>query len=227
MEGGRWRLVEGMASDAMGLEGLGVLGAPSSSEAGLCVVASAGEPAVGWGSLTDRPVIAPERLLPVLHGGCPACALLQPAGAISRALDLVGDLPDVGVVDGSLLGELVGRILSARSIRVRSDDPVDLVVDASGDVDGWQQAMARLRPEGTFLALLPPDLRPARFDFYPQVHRRSLRLLARHWHDPVEEAPLEELHAVTSVLAESLARLEVDGASLPGSAWWWFEWPRS
>lgn len=49
---------------------------------------------------------------------------------------------------------------------------------AGRDPASWGPALSRVRPGGEALLLLPPGPLRADFDFYAQVHSRSLRLRA-------------------------------------------------
>ena len=86
------------------------------------------------------------------------------------------------VVGDGPLATAARRALGECGVRIdppTSNGAVDLLVDVTGDPAQWEKQLVNLRDEGTILLLVPAGAEPVDFDFYPTIHRRSLRLLAR------------------------------------------------
>jgi len=81
----------------------------------------------------------------------------------------------------TVLGEGEETAAAERIIRTIFDarlveDGADLLIEATGEPLKWQVNLERVRDSGRVLLLLEPRRGTADFDFYPQVHRRSLTL---------------------------------------------------
>jgi threonine dehydrogenase-like Zn-dependent dehydrogenase len=209
---------------------------PGAQHGALCVATDAqhGKLCIGWGPPAEVLPTDSSPLLPVQQDASPSTALLLPTVAITQALDDAGTTGLAGVLGNGLLGALTTRLLGFRDVTVAhlaSDGRLDMVVDTTGSVDRWEPALASLRPEGTFLTILPPDTTETHFDFYPHVHRRSLQIFARYWHQPpraLDASRIETLHRLISdLLAEHsglVTPLELTSASSRGDTWEWFDW---
>ncbi len=152
-------------------------------------------PVVALGPPADRVILPVEKLWTVPPGVEQDTALLLPLlGAVHRGIRALHLSPGARVlVTGpglpAAVAALLARSLAGASVeRVRSGDfpagSFDAFVDATGDPALWGPAMSRMRVAGRVLLLLPPGPCRPPFDVYPQVHRRSLRLLARRWTPP-------------------------------------------
>ncbi|HJU51275.1 MAG TPA: hypothetical protein VJ815_02965 [Acidimicrobiia bacterium] len=154
---------------------------PGASDEGLAIgVDSGGNRIVAWGSRTALDT-RPTRSLPVVHQDCVACALTIPAAAIASVFTTPGR---VKVMAQGILGDLALHFLDPKPGAVRDTSKLDLIVLDGDEPSEWPPAMARLRAEGTLVALMSPRLTAPVFDFYPQVHARSLTLVPLPWYLP-------------------------------------------
>ena len=183
----------------------------------------------GWGPAVDR-LTAPRAEVLALAGDGEAAGLVLAATAIVAALDQAGPTTRPLVLGQGLLGELVEAALAAKGVTPGpQEEALDLVVDTTGDPAAWRASLSRLRGEATVLLLVPPWSAPVDVNFYPHLHKRSLRTVARRWHRPPPEATARSSEVVHEVVHEVVRRRWVEplrpgaGPSRPG-AWLQHRW---
>lgn len=189
---------------------------------------------VGWGGITDWMPYRRDAASPVAGDlGSLEAALLVPARAIDAAVRELAASRVASVVGEGPLAVLATRILNERAISTvpaNASRQVDLLVDTTGDPSEWERALLRLRGEGTVLLLIPPWAKPVDFNFYPEIHRRSLEVVARRWHilatpsaSADRESTLRRLvaEAANSALVQPLALGTSDS---PSDSWLAFRW---
>ena len=114
------------------------------------------------------------------------------AAAVVRTVDLALPVGRVLVLGNNRAAGMARRYLMERGeveVPAQPGAVVDTLIDATGDVARWLPALSRLRDEGTVVLLLSPSPQPLDFDFYREIHRRSLRLVAGRW-SPSRQDPL-------------------------------------
>lgn len=86
----------------------------------------------------------------------------------------------------------------------------DVLIDTTADPGWWPQILPLARDQARILLLLPPWPLVRPFDFYPDIHRRSLSLFTRKI--PSTEGPPTPRHA-DRILRQSLNRglIRLDG----------------
>jgi threonine dehydrogenase-like Zn-dependent dehydrogenase len=184
-----------------------VLLPPGVKDAGLWVGHDARAPATrytGWGPLTDLVSSPVEHLLPLSDETAIEAVLSLPVCAIAKALEQLMPVTNIAVVGDGLLGSLVARYMAGRAILQPAEEgaELDLVVDTSGELSRWNHALGALRAEGTLLLLVPPWSTPFTFNFYPYVHRRSLRVVAQRWHRPPPALDISLRGSLRSLISE-------------------------
>ena len=189
---------------------------PGAGEEGLAIgVDSRGERIVAWGSRVSLDA-HPTRFLPVPHRDCVACALTIPTAAIS-AISAPGSAR-VEVTASGILGDLARLLLERVPASTKDASRLDFIVLDEGEPASWQAAMTRLRPEGTLVALMAPGANAREFDFYPQVHARSLSLVPLPWYLPPlnPRGDFAEWHDAASRVSQQLLR---NGSDVSGWVW--------
>jgi NADPH:quinone reductase-like Zn-dependent oxidoreductase len=63
------------------------------------------------------------------------------------------------------------------TLRKELPDEVDVLIDVLGDFGQLYQVLPLVRAGGRVLSLAANDAPPVEFDFYPNIHRRSLKLI--------------------------------------------------
>lgn len=174
----------------------------------------------GWGGW-DGLVSGPSRTMPVPHRHCLACALTVPASALASVAATARGRAKVEV--GGLLGSLAQHYFPSRA-SVDSNSGLDVIVIPGDNPAKWNQAMRQLRNEGTAIALMSPMAGVSEFDFYPEVHARSLRLIPLPWYLPPinPEGGFSEWHD-----AADRASRAVLLPSANSSGWTWIVEPGS
>lgn len=153
-----------------------------------------GDWVAGVGPLADFVTVSIGRLQP----------LAADAGFARDAMTLlpllasvVSALGDAGIAQGDRV-LISGRGLAARLVEqvaeihtgsaprtlLRGDPPnrredFDILIDTTADSAWWPRVLPLVREQGRVLLLLPPGPQVYPLDFYPAIHRRSLRLSAR------------------------------------------------
>jgi hypothetical protein len=207
----------------------------ASIDRGICVIQENGSPLAryaGWATTASRFIEGRSDLQAVPATKGLEGALLLPALSIAEALGEFSSVERAAVCGEGPLARLVDHLLIKRGVSVNSFDEqaeVDLLVDTSGESAIWAAALSRVRDEGSVLALVPPWSKPATYDFYGQVHRRSIRLVARRWHRPMERTtviPSDDIKTFVSTIAmdeRQIRQVDLDAAPEPG-VWYWFVW---
>lgn len=164
---------------------------------------SRGEVVVGVGPITDVALLAPERAQPVRRAGGlgqESMALLPYVSSLIRALGdaHIGPQDKVLVSGGGLVSRVAEQLVemctgrpphtlsrpggAADGAVVGQGDEAkdfDVLIDTTVDSDWWPKVLPLVREQGRVLLVLPPAPLVLQFDFYPDIHRRSLSLLAR------------------------------------------------
>lgn len=104
------------------------------------------------------------------------------------------------------------------------------MIDAGGDPLQWPNSLSSLRSDGAFLLLVPPWSKPLDFNFYPHVHRRSLRVEAKRWHKLSGELDVESVESLFPIVSnlvyqsQWLRPLDVESATGSPGAWQFIDW---
>jgi NADPH:quinone reductase-like Zn-dependent oxidoreductase len=72
------------------------------------------------------------------------------------------------------------------------DHEVDVLIDTFGDFELLKHMIPLVRDGGRVLHLMVQDQRPVDFDFYPDIHRRSLKLLGGSIGGPIQQMHIGE-----------------------------------
>jgi hypothetical protein len=189
----------------------------------------------GWGPALDRVSVGKEDMLalPNAIGDPIAAGLLMPACAVASALDGISATSSAVVVGEGLLADLASRILVMRGYSLepaQAEAGLGLIVDIGGEPGVWAGFLPALHNEGALLLLVPPWSRPGDFDFYPQIHRRSLQVIARRWHrcpQPADTELVDSLRPIVSGVASEgrwLRPLDLKGSTAKRGVWQWLDW---
>lgn len=187
----------------------------------------------GWGLPAERVETLTADMLPLTGEPPEIAALLVPAMAMAAAVNCVLPAQRAAVVGEGLLAALVEQILSSHHVKiepVRSAAALPLIVDTSGESSAWSSALGSLCTEGAILLFVPPASTKADFNFYPYVHRHSLRVIARHWHrlPPAHERVNCQslLEIVSNILHEKqwLRYLSLNDSPIDSERWQFFNW---
>jgi len=118
----------------------------------------------------------------VLGGGITGCLIAQlslvAGAAYVVGLDLVRTIDDK---DFKARGSGVAPTWIARQDALQSALPsgqVDVLIDALGDLAQFSRLLSLTREGGRAMSLAVNDTVPSDFDFYPNVHRRSLKWIS-------------------------------------------------
>lgn len=155
-----------------------------------------GDWVAGVGPLADFATVSADRLQPLAADA----GFARDALALLPLFDsVVSALGDAGIAQGDRV-LISGRGLAARLVEqvaeihtgsaphtlLRGDPPnrredfsFDILIDTTADSSWWPRVLSLVREQGRVLLLLPPGPQVHPLDFYPAIHRRSLRLLAR------------------------------------------------
>ncbi|MFH1559949.1 MAG: hypothetical protein ABID84_00835 [Chloroflexota bacterium] len=193
---------------------------------------------IGWGPATDNLAAMKEDLLaaPQDYADPLVAALSLPAYAIALALASFTPPLTVGVLGQGLLSDLTRNILTYQGFSLEQAEPeadLGLLVDMGSEPGMWARSLPALRAHGTLLLFVPPWSRPASFDFYPQIHRRSLQVISRHWHhQPQALAPELAIHLlpiISRIVSESqwLCPLDLKNTNAQTGVWQWINWTES
>lgn len=236
--GRRWRIETSSDEGSGDLRGEAVVIAPGSSTAGLWIGRDrTGERVVGWSTLHDRYAGPSSTLLRMSRTlgdelDVRQAALLLPASATIAALRALAPSGRVGVVGEGPIAAIVQAALTETADACESQswrpDTLDSLVDASGEPARWARALPAVAPEGTVLLLVPPWAEPAEINFYPQFHRKSLRLVAGRWHRPpagTDEQLLRSACDVTAAGARCVERLDLTSPGSEPGVWLSYDWP--
>jgi hypothetical protein len=139
----------------------------------------------GWGPPADKLFSPKADLLPLAGESPEIGALLVPGLAIAAAVKCLLPVARAGVLGKGLLAAVVEQMLISQDVQIESVQPgaaLALIVDTSGDPTAWSSTLDALCGEGTLLLFVPPWSTPGDFNFYPYLHRHSLRVVARRWH---------------------------------------------
>jgi hypothetical protein len=237
-----WRIESGSNLDAAA-QGIsvsveGVLLPSNAKGAGLWVGYDARSPAnryAGWGWPADRLFSLKEDLLPLAGESPEIGALLLPGLAIAVAVNCLLPMQRAAILGKGLLAALVEEVLTCRNVQIEPVQPgavLSLIVDTSGDPTVWSSSLDALCGEGTLLLLVPPWSTPADFNFYPYLHRHSLRVIARRWHRLPPVSEWVDRDSLAQVIASVLQRrrwlcpmnLNLGISETNGEAWQWFDW---
>jgi hypothetical protein len=187
---------------------------PGSHGEGLAVGAgSNGHRVVGWGSWDG--FYDQGRTLSIPHKDCPACALTIPAAVLAELTAIIHEQAEV--LATGMLGNLARHYLRPATNSGTNAPHPDLIVIADDDPAKWQSSMERVRSEGTVVALLGPHPVVSEFDFYSQVHARSLNLLPLAWYLPPSDphGSFENWHEAAEKVSKALTGAE------DSSGWAW------
>jgi hypothetical protein len=237
-----WRIESGSNLDAAA-QGIsvsveGVLLPSNAKDAGLWVGYDSRYPTVrytGWGPPADNVYSFKADLLPLAGESSVVGALLVPGLAIAAALNCLLPITRAAVVGKGFLAALVEEMLICRGVQIKSAEEgtmLPLIVDTCGDSTRWSSTLDALSGEGTLLLLVPPWSAPAAFNFYPHVHRHSLRVIARRWHrlPPVSEwVDRDSLaQSISSVVQQGrwVRALNLGVSETEAGVWQWFDWER-
>lgn len=215
-----------------------VLLPPQAQGYGLWVGNDASSPntlCAGWGPAMDSLSVKKEDFLALPKGDIDplTVGLLVPACAVVQALKSINPGSRVAVTGEGLLAELATTILASQGFSLEQPQPggdLDLLVDTQGEPTLWTSNLSALRSKGTLLLLVPPWSKPANFDFYPEVHRRSLLVMARRWHNPPRALDRDMVAylrpVVSAVVHESQWLRPLDSETAPGQhkVWLWVDW---
>jgi hypothetical protein len=216
----------------------GVLLPSNAREAGLWVGYDARSPTfryAGWGPPADNLSVLKSDLLPLAGESAEVGVLLVPSLAIAAAVNCLLPIQRVAVLGKGLLAALVEQMLIFQDVQIESaqtDAMLPLIVDTSGDPAMWGGALDALCDEGTLLSFVPPWSTPADFNFYPYVHRHSLRVIARRWHrlPPVSEWVNRDslAQSISIVLQQGrwVRALNLGVSETEAGVWQWFDWER-
>ena len=191
----------------------------------------------GWGPLAGRWTSSPAQAIemppdiPVLDA-----VLLLPLWAICMALEPLRASRSVAIHGHGPLATLAEAVLTwlgrtsapfgGRGTRISAD----LLVDTTGEPREWEAALPGLAREGTILTFVPPWRAPCDFNFYPELHRRSLTLLARRWvsnGSTIEPSELQRLAPMVAALSSNqqvIRPLELDTDDDGDRRWAFFRW---
>jgi hypothetical protein len=237
-----WRIHPVPASDSLHQEipvTVSSLLLPSNAiDAALWVGYDARTPAnryVGWGWPADRLFSLKEDVLPLAGESPEIGALLLPGLAIAVAVNCLLPMQRAAILGKGLLAALVEEVLTCRNVQIEPVQPgaaLSLIVDTSGDPTVWSSSLDALCGEGTLLLLVPPWSTPADFNFYPYLHRHSLRVIARRWHRLPPVSEWVDRDSLAQVIASVLQRrrwlcpmnLNLGISETNGEAWQWFDW---
>jgi threonine dehydrogenase-like Zn-dependent dehydrogenase len=187
----------------------------------------------GWGLPAEKVETLRADMLPLSGEPVEIGALLVPAMATAAALNAVLPAQRAAVLGKGLLAALAEQILRSHHVEIETVRPaaaLPLIVDTSGAPSSWSNALESLRAEGAILLLLPPASTKADFNFYPDVHRHSLRVIARYWHrlpPPHERVGYESLIEIISNLLHDtqwLRSLSLDDSPVESERWQFFNW---
>ena len=187
----------------------------------------------GWGLPAERVQMPRADMLP-LSGEPPEIgALLLPAIAMAAALNAVLPAQRAAILGEGLLAALAEEILRSHHVQieiVQSAAALPLIVDTSGEPSTWSSALGSLSAEGAILLVVPPTPTKTDFNFYPHVHRLSLRVIARHWHrlpPPDERVDHESLIGIISNILDReqlLRSLSFNDSPAESQQWQFFNW---
>ena len=133
-------------------------------------------------------------------------ALLLPAQAIAAALDSCLPATHAAIIGQGLLAAITEGLLTRRGVSLApatEKTVLPLLIDTTGEPSKWSQALPALQDEGTLLLLVPPWSEPIAYNFYPHLHRRSLRVVARRWHYPLplsDDITADSLYSLVSTI---------------------------
>jgi hypothetical protein len=187
----------------------------------------------GWGPPADNLFTSKADLLPLTGESPEIGALLVPSLAMAAAVNCLLPIQRAAILGEGLLAALVEQMLICQDVQIESAQPgavLPLIVDTSGDPTVWSSTLEALCTEGTLLLFMPPWSVPAAFNFYPDVHRRSLRLIARRWHrlPPVSEWVDRDSLAqiISSVLQQGrwVRSLNLGVSEPEAGVWQRFDW---
>lgn len=186
----------------------------------------------GWGPLADLFTYQTTDLFPLDHEMGLSAILSVIACSIVQPIQNLGPATHVGVVGEGLLSEMSNKYLENRVTlhQPTTSDSLDLLIDTTGEPTCWNNALPKLRGEGTLLLFVPPWSKPATFNFYPQLHRNSLRVEAKRWHLP-QPALDTSLSAIMSPVISAIEQegkwirpLILESNSRENGVWYWIDW---
>ncbi|MFQ5922923.1 MAG: hypothetical protein ACE5M4_08775 [Anaerolineales bacterium] len=187
----------------------------------------------GWGAAVDRLSAQTSDMLPLTGESSLVDPLMLPAQSIAESLDAVLPTACAAVVGEGLLATIVENILRHRNTSIgprEAEDKLTLIVDTTGEPSRWSEALPGLCAEGTLLLFVPPWAGPAALDFYPYLHRRSLRVVAKRWHHPPpssQDPDLNELRTLIRPIVEKgrwIRPLDLNEAEVDAEVWRCFRW---
>lgn len=161
----------------------------------------------GWGPLVNRVVCRRDTLLTLPATDAPAALGLLALAAIHTALRPLLPVERVGLLGEGTAAALLRTYLRHHSIALTSEpahQSLDLLIDVTGDVALWGPALATVATEGAALLLGAARQSRGDYNFYPDIHRRSLKLVSRGWHTSVEPTAIRELAALAAPAAAIL-----------------------
>lgn len=180
----------------------GILLPPGSTEMGVCVGRGPDGRYAGWGCVGDGALADGAMQVPQFEETSVGDALILLGSAIgalvrhglartdsSGRVIKAADSPRADVIGSGLLAALATELLTTTGWELAGSEngKLDLLLDTTGEPSLWDTDAGRLKECGLLVLLIPPWARPADYDFYPNLHRRSLRTIARRWHHPPEE----------------------------------------
>lgn len=165
----------------------------------------------GWSPVGDRVVCQAADLTRLPSGLSTFEALLfLPALSIHAAIAALLPVPNAAVLGSGVIAALVRSFLLLRHVPIVAPEGSarsELLIDTRHDVEHWAEDLAVLVDEGTLLRFVAPWTGPSDVNFYPDIHRRSLQVVARRWHGLSEDPSDSAFAELTPLVAEAAGAL--------------------
>lgn len=187
----------------------------------------------GWGPLTNRVVARRDALLTLPAADALSALALLATGVIHTALRPLLPVERVGLLGEGATAALLRTYLRHQGIALTPEparQSLDLLIDVTGDVALWGPALANVVTEGSALLLGAVHQPKGDYNFYTDIHRRSLKLVSRSWHTSVDPMAMRELAALAAPAAETIRDgrwvqpLSTQAEAQSREAWQLVEW---
>jgi len=188
----------------------------------------------GWGPAAEELSVLKADVMPAREITPLVGALLLPAYRVAGALQRVTSATRAAIVGEGLLYALAETLMRCQGtsiLNIEKGTDLDLIVDVTGEPASWSETLHLLCSGGTVLLITPPWSKSTDFNFYPEIHRRSLRVIAQRWHHQFRIPPEDELldklcTLVSGIVAEEqwIRPLELDNPTPKKGLWQWFDW---